>query len=119
MEMALSHGADINAVTYSGGTALSRAVHHQNWEIVEFLVEQGADPFVKGPASKEDSFDSALKFEDQPWQRSEEVESYLRGLMSGSKLEIGGEALEEARKNPLVRIIEKVKSRDGTREESA
>jgi hypothetical protein len=34
-------------------------------------------------------------------------------------LEIGGEALEEARKNPLVRIIEKVKSRDGTREESA
>ncbi|KAM0081756.1 hypothetical protein ACKRZS_006083 [Fusarium odoratissimum] len=114
MEMALSHGADINAVTYSGGTALSRAVHHQNWEIVEFLVEQGADPFVKGPASKEDSFDSALKFEDQPWQRSEEVESYLRGLMGGSKLEIG-EVLEEARKNPLVRIIEKVKSRDGTR----
>ncbi|CCT72830.1 uncharacterized protein FFUJ_12723 [Fusarium fujikuroi IMI 58289] len=112
MEMALSHGAEINARTYSGGTALSRAVHYKNWEIVEFLIEKGADPFVKCPASKHDSFDSALKFEDQPWQRSKEVKEYLKGLMSGSKLEIGGEALEEARKNPLVQIIEKVKSRD-------
>ncbi|KAF5710350.1 ankyrin repeat domain-containing protein [Fusarium mundagurra] len=119
MEMALRYGAEINARTYSGGTALSRAVHLENWEIVEFLIEKGADPFVKCPASKHDSFDSALKFEDQPWQRSKEVKEYLKGLMSGSKLEIGGEAIEEARKNPLVRIIEKVKSRDAARLDSA
>ncbi|KAG4261809.1 hypothetical protein FPRO03_11277 [Fusarium proliferatum] len=118
MEMALSHGAEINARTYSGSTALSRAVHHKNWEIVQFLIEKGADPFVKGPASKHDSFDSALKFEDQPWQRSKEVKEYLKGLMSGSKLEIGEEALEEARKNPLVRIIEKVKSSEATCEDA-
>ncbi|KAF5694750.1 ankyrin repeat family A 2 [Fusarium denticulatum] len=119
MEMALNHGAEINARTYSSGTALSSAVHHENWEIIEFLIEKGADPFVKRPASKHDSFDSALKFEDQPWQRSKEVKEYLKVLMSGSKLEIGGEALEEARKNPLVRIVEKVKSRDAARVESA
>ncbi|KAF5561633.1 ankyrin repeat domain-containing protein [Fusarium phyllophilum] len=115
MEMALNHGAKINAKTYSGGTALSRAVHYKNWEIVEFLIEKGSDPFVKCPASKHDSFDSALKFEDKPWQRSREVKEYLKGLMSGSKLGIGGEALDEARKNPLVRIIEKVKSRHEAR----
>ncbi|RBQ71921.1 hypothetical protein FVER14953_13427 [Fusarium verticillioides] len=108
MEMALNYGAEINARTYSSGTALSSAARHENWEIVKFLIEKGADPFVKTPASKRDSFDSALKFEDQPWQRSKEVKEYLKSLMSGSKMEIGGEALEEARKNPLVRIIEKV-----------
>ncbi|KAF4339712.1 ankyrin repeat domain protein [Fusarium beomiforme] len=118
MEMALSRGVDINARTYSGNTALSRAVHYHNWEIVEFLIERGADPFVKGPGTKIDSFDSALKFEDQPWQRSEKVEEYLKGLMSGSKLEIGQEALEEARENPLVRIIEKVKGRDASTAEN-
>ncbi|KAG5786731.1 hypothetical protein H9Q69_014190 [Fusarium xylarioides] len=90
----LEPGAETNARTYSGGTALSRAVHHENWEIVEFLIEKGANPFVKCPAYKHDSFDSALKFEDQPWRRSKEVKEYLKGLMSGSKLEIGGEAPE-------------------------
>ncbi|KAF5684494.1 ankyrin repeat domain-containing protein [Fusarium circinatum] len=119
MEMALNYGAEINARTYSGGTALSRAVHCEDWEIVEFLIEKGADPFVKCPSSKHDSFDSALKFEDQPWQRSKGMKEYLKSLMSGTKMEIRGEAQEEARKNPLVRIIEKVKSRDMARLEIA
>ncbi|KAF5632983.1 ankyrin repeat domain protein [Fusarium sp. NRRL 25303] len=112
MVMVLNYGAEINAVTYSGGTALQRAVHKKNWDIVEFLIEKGADPFVASPVSGRDAFDSTLKFEDQPWSRSEEVKEYLTRLMSGSKLEIGGEAPEEARENPLVQIIQKVKRRE-------
>ncbi|KAF5621126.1 ankyrin repeat domain protein [Fusarium tjaetaba] len=113
MTMVLSYGADINAVTYSGGTALQRAVHNKNWDIVEFLIERGANPFTKCPASKEDSFDDAsLGLEDQPWRRSQEVKEYLKRLTSGSKLEIGEEAPEEVRDNPLVQIIQKVRRRE-------
>ncbi|KAF5572894.1 ankyrin repeat domain-containing protein [Fusarium pseudoanthophilum] len=113
MTMVLSYGADINAVTYSGGTALQRAVHRKNWDIVEFLIERGANPFTKCPASKEDSFDDAsLGLEDQPWRRSQEVKEYLKRLTSGSKMEIGEEAPEEVRDNPLVQIIQKVRRRE-------
>ncbi|KAF9780376.1 hypothetical protein IL306_000312 [Fusarium sp. DS 682] len=109
METALSHGVEINARTYLHGTALTEAMHYKNWEITEFLIKKGADPFVKTLATGKDSFDMALKFEHQPWRRSQEAEEYLKGLVSGSKLEIGQDALEQARENPLVRIIEKVK----------
>ncbi|KAF5973487.1 hypothetical protein FBULB1_8233 [Fusarium bulbicola] len=112
MTMVLSYGADINAITYSGGTALSEAVHYKNWEMVHFLIERGANPFTKCPASKQDSFDASLRPEDQPWQRSQEVKEYLKRLTSGTKLEIGEEVPEEARENPLVKIIQKVKRRE-------
>ncbi|EWZ85256.1 hypothetical protein BFJ63_vAg6272 [Fusarium oxysporum f. sp. narcissi] len=112
MEALLDHGAKINGVTYAAGSALSEAVHYKNWEMVEFLIERGASPFTKCPASKEDSFDATQRPEDQPWRRGPELKEYLKGLVSGSKLEIGQEAPEEARENPLVQIIQKVKRRE-------
>ncbi|KAF5649012.1 ankyrin repeat domain protein [Fusarium sp. NRRL 52700] len=112
METLLDHGAKINGVTYAAGTALNEAVYYKNWEMVQFLIEKGANPFTKCPASKEDSFDATLRPEDQPWRRSQEVKEYLKRVTSGSKLGIGEEAPKEARENPLVQIIQKVKRRE-------
>ena len=43
----VDHGANINAVTSSGTTPLITAVEADAEEVVEFLLENGADPNVK------------------------------------------------------------------------
>lgn len=115
IEKLLRYGAEINAVTWMGGTALTRAIRNKNREINEFLIERGANPKIKTPAMGKDSFDSAMKFEEQPWERTEEVKDYLQHLTSSSTLEDYPPAPEEAIQNPLVQIIEEMRREQGAR----
>ncbi|PCI75602.1 MAG: hypothetical protein COB20_12450 [SAR86 cluster bacterium] len=53
---ALDSGANVNVVAPDGATALMWAVHHNHTELVELLLQEGADPTLKnrygvGPAS--------------------------------------------------------------------
>ena len=43
----LSYGANINAVTLDGTTALMMAAHNAKAGLVEYLIKMGADPFAK------------------------------------------------------------------------
>ncbi|VUC26010.1 unnamed protein product [Clonostachys rosea] len=73
MQMLLNYGADINAVSYGGGTALSAAVHRGRWDAVEFLLQNGADGRVVIPVTKEDSFAIAAKLTKVDWEVTAEL----------------------------------------------
>src|SRR5208283_2232638 len=45
-------GLDINYNDPNKGTALMQAVHRDNFEIVRYLLEKGADPSIVGPEGK-------------------------------------------------------------------
>ncbi|CAM1503198.1 Fc.00g079740.m01.CDS01 [Cosmosporella sp. VM-42] len=116
MEMLLRYGADINAVTWGWGTALHVAAFKKAWDIAEFLLEHGADPRIKSPSSKIDSFASAAKYAGVDWDEAEEVKKYLNYLCDAKSISDDGGAPpihEETRKNPLVAILERVKRRKG------
>ena len=44
LQMLLSNGADINAKTRNGSTALYIAINHSNTSMAQMLLQQGADP---------------------------------------------------------------------------
>jgi len=46
VKMAVAKGADLNTRDRNGGTALHWAVYYNHKEIVEFLLMQGASPFI-------------------------------------------------------------------------
>ncbi|MNY85739.1 Ankyrin repeat protein [compost metagenome] len=48
----LKDGADINARSDDGKTALIRAVIHKQENVVSFLLSQGADPYIKDKEGK-------------------------------------------------------------------
>lgn len=60
MDMLVSYGANINALSYSG-TALSSVTTRKLWEVAEYMLENRANPRVKAPISKENALSLAAK----------------------------------------------------------
>jgi hypothetical protein len=115
IEKLLLHGADINATTYGGGTPLHRAVATKMWEVVEFLLEQGADPRRLQPATGLDSFAVAARDAGTPWAKTEALDEFLGWICStGSSSDKGTTppVPEGAWENPLVRTVAKVRGKD-------
>jgi hypothetical protein len=115
METLLEHGADVNGVTYSGGTPLTRAVANQMWDIAEFLLERGADPRRVQPASGLDAFGTAAKQARVAWEETEEVKKFLSWLCdpeAKSILEDPSFVPEGVRQNPLVGIIARTNKKE-------
>ena len=46
VKMAVAKGADLNTQDRNGGTALHWAVYYNHKDVVEFLLMQGASPFI-------------------------------------------------------------------------
>ncbi|CAH0051743.1 unnamed protein product [Clonostachys solani] len=112
MEMLLSYGADINAVSYGGGTALSAAVHRGRWEVVEFLIQNGADGRAVTPVTKEDSFAVAAKCAKVEWEVTEQLKESLDCLCDLDSSSVASHMLPPGvDQNPLVKILLKVKTR--------
>jgi ankyrin repeat protein len=117
LELLLRYGADINARTWQSGTALTAAVHRGRWDIVEFLLERGADPRVQSmDMRKKDTFAEAAQDAGVPWVVTEELQRYLDHLVDG-----GGQsgekadpvpAPEGAQQNPLVQRMERLRERE-------
>ncbi|KAK7216185.1 hypothetical protein V2G26_004188 [Clonostachys chloroleuca] len=112
IEMLLSYGADINAVSYGGGTALSAAVHRGRWEVVEFLIQNGADGRVVTPVTKDDSFALAAKGAQVEWEITNELKEYLDYLCGSDSSSIASRVPPPgADQNPLVKLFMKVKTK--------
>ena len=103
MELLFDYGADVNARSWSGGTALGIAVAQGRWDVVGFLLDRGADPRVRRPDNEEDAFGTAAKVAGVAWQESDQLRRYLDRLCEeGEKVE----APNGAGQNPLVRFME-------------
>ena len=112
MELLFRYGADVNAVEYYSGTALSQAVIAQLWDVVEFLLENGADPRIKQPRTGKDGFELAAEEAGIAWDERKskgEYVNYLCDLDSGTKTEDEPSAPEYIYQNPLVRVLQKIK----------
>ncbi|CAG9984847.1 unnamed protein product [Clonostachys byssicola] len=112
IEMLLSYGADINAVTYGGGTALSAALHRGRWDVVEFLIQNGADGRVVTPVSKKDSFAYAAEGAQVEWEITNELKEYLDYLCGSDSSSIASHVPPPGvDQNPLVKMFIKVKTK--------
>lgn len=84
-------GGGASCVSSRGGTALSTAASRERWDIVEFLLENGADPWHKKPCTGKGTFASvAEKAAAIPWEKTEDLERYLAclcGMLPGSPVE--------------------------------
>ncbi|KAF2680040.1 hypothetical protein K458DRAFT_421852 [Lentithecium fluviatile CBS 122367] len=111
MEILLRHGAEINAVTYGAGTPLVSAVANNMWDIVEFLLERGADPRRTQPSTGLDAFAVAAKGAGSPWEEKDDVKEFLDWLSDPNSRSDGGEASRVPNgvlENPLVKIVARV-----------
>ncbi|KAI0441961.1 hypothetical protein F4803DRAFT_521366 [Xylaria telfairii] len=61
MDMLITHGADVNAATRYSATPLTFAILFDMWDIVEFLLDHGADPRIKIAHLGGDAFQVAAK----------------------------------------------------------
>ena len=104
MQLTIDRGANINARTWWGGTALTAAVSQDRWDVVRFLLGRGADPRTRRIADKEDSFVAAARAAGIPWEESEELRGYLDRLCEYGP-GLAGETPGGAGENPLVRFI--------------
>lgn len=114
MEMLMRHGADVNAVTYRGGTALTAAVSRGMADVVDFLLEHGADPRVRKPVTQRDAFAIAAAGAGVAWEETEEAAEYLARLCDAETILHRGDAAlvpDEVRRNPLVLSLERIKMR--------
>ncbi|KAF9875682.1 putative ankyrin repeat domain containing protein [Colletotrichum karsti] len=115
MKLFIRHGADVNKFNYGGGTALTGATGHGWWDMVEYLLEQGADPRIKKPVTNRDAFETAAEKSGTAWD-SEMLKDYVAYLCDDEELAHSSTTLpvpDEARSNPLAQIIEKMKTRSG------
>ncbi|KAI1274033.1 ankyrin repeat-containing domain protein [Xylaria sp. FL0933] len=114
MNLLIRHGADVNAKTRYSGTPLTFAIKFGMWDIVEFLLDNGADPKIKNLGSGEDAFKIAANSVGLPWESSEALEHYLRYLTSSSS-DVQVQEItalpEVVHQNPLVQVLQKVKAR--------
>lgn len=113
VDLLLLHGANINSKTYSGGTALHAAVFKKRWDVVEYLLEHGADPRVQRPVDGKDALTTAAVAAGVSREDSEEMETYVAFLLDDKK---DGESTElqspkNALQNPLVNVMQKVKDK--------
>lgn len=112
IELLLSYGADINAVSYGGGTALSAALHRGRWEVVEFLIQSGADGRVVTPVTEEDCFALAAKGAQVEWEITNELKAYLDYLCDSDSNSIASRVPPPGvDQNPLVKMFMKVKTK--------
>ncbi|PKS06134.1 hypothetical protein jhhlp_007451 [Lomentospora prolificans] len=118
MEMLLSYGARIDGTAWNKGTALTAAVQAKRWDIVEFLLERGADPRVQTPSTsgttKKNSFYAAAEGAGINWEETEETSRYLDFLCeSNVEPSCGGcmSAPTDVEQNPLVKIMGKLRAR--------
>ncbi|CAH0020756.1 unnamed protein product [Clonostachys rhizophaga] len=112
IEMLLSYGADINAASYGGGTALSTAVHRGRLEVIEFLIQNGADGRIVTSVTKEDSFALAAKGAQVEWEITDELKEYLDYFCDSDSSSIASRvAPPGVDQNPLVKMLMKVKTK--------
>lgn len=115
MEKFIRYGADVNATTYGGGTPLHQAVATKSWDIVDFLLEQGADPRIPQPATKLDAFAVAARDGGTPWGDGDGVEDLVAWLYDSNSNSGAGDrpppGTEGAWKNPLVKIVAKTRGK--------
>lgn len=109
MEMLLRYGTDVNGRTWTGGTALTVAVRKERWDVVELLLERGADPRTKTLSTKKDSFEVAAKRAGMEWEGSEGLRGYLDYLCGEGGRDTDGPAPDGAERNPLVQVMERFK----------
>ena len=105
MEMLIRYGANVNARTFHNGTPVRLAVLYKMWDIVEFLLQNGADPTLKSSHEVGDSFVFAARLAGIPWEESEDLNkllSWLCGSVAGSPVSDAPPIPDEARRNPLV-----------------
>ncbi|KAH0428989.1 hypothetical protein CcaCcLH18_08742 [Colletotrichum camelliae] len=113
MELLIRYGANVNSVTFGAGTALTTAVEYQMWDIVEFLLERGADARIKKPVTELDAFAIAAKKSGVAWESEKAVE-YMEYLCKPSTTVEDADILELpewVRNNPLTPIIKKIRKR--------
>ncbi|KAI0812171.1 ankyrin repeat-containing domain protein [Xylaria sp. FL0064] len=121
MSLLIKHGADVNSKTRYSGTPLAYAIKFGMWDIVEFLLANGADPKMKNLVSGEDAFQIAAKSVGIPWELSEALEHYLRYLTSSSSAVQVQETTvlpEVVHQNPLVQVLQKAKVGKGGKEQN-
>lgn len=113
MEMVLRYGAAFDATSYTGGSALTMTMGYEMWDIVQFLLEHGANGRCKNPILSLDAFGIAAKGAGIVWKETDAVNEYLHYLCdSKSKnAEYMLPVPDEVRQNPLVPIIEMIKWR--------
>ena len=91
IRLLVDHGADINAKSDSGNTALHDAAAYMSHEIIEYLVQSGADPAVKNLDGK-----SPLDISKMPqYARSNEIQKVLGNKVNdykpqGTEMDIDG-----------------------------
>ncbi|SPO04635.1 uncharacterized protein DNG_07320 [Cephalotrichum gorgonifer] len=132
MVLLLQYGADVNAASWGGGTALSAALWKERWDVVEFLLERGADPGKETPCSRENSFKVAAKRAGIEWEETEGLAAYLDWLCESVRRDESEPVPEDiypsegvpvsegvatpaiasapdgAEKNPLVQVMERM-----------
>lgn len=114
MEMLISHGADVNAMTRYSGTPLTFAISFDMWDIVEFLLDHGADPRMRIAYLGGNAFQVAAKRAGISWKLTEGLDEYLSYLTSSAPPpHVQGTMLipEQVYQNPLVQALQKTKTR--------
>ncbi|KAF3807024.1 hypothetical protein GCG54_00007279 [Colletotrichum gloeosporioides] len=113
MNLLIRYGADVNSVTFGAGTPLTAAVEYQMWDVIEFLLERGADARIKKPVTELDAFAIAAKNSGLVWESEKAVE-YMDCLCKLTTTMENTDILvlpEWVRDNPLTPIIERVRKR--------
>ncbi|KAI0197931.1 ankyrin repeat-containing domain protein [Astrocystis sublimbata] len=114
-QLLVHHGADVNAKTLYNGTVLICAIQWDMWDVVEFLLEHGADP--KGLTSRGDAFQVAAGKAGIPWELADTDEAYLSHLTS---LTLASDSIllqdstppqDALLQNPLVQALQRVKTK--------
>lgn len=109
MDLLVKYNSDVNGTNYGGGTALSAVIFRKRWDIVEYLLENGADPRVKTPCNGKDSLSLAAEKDDLKWEDSDEVQRYVSDFLSTRDGEFKETTPPEgALQNPLVQVMERV-----------
>ncbi len=126
----IEHGADVNAQSYSGRTALCYAANNGNVDIVKALLKKGADPdLLVNPKSRYAGItpliETARRLENNPHnfpihkylKAKEIIEELLRAKADPSRRDKGGktaadyirrnERLSDEQKTELLQLIEK------------
>ncbi|KAI1128443.1 ankyrin repeat-containing domain protein [Nemania abortiva] len=113
-QLLINHGADVNAKTRYNGTPLTCAILADMWDVVEFLLEHGADPKAKDFPSGMDAFQVAAEKAGILWQLTNTDEDYLLHLTnstSDSVLQDSMSPRDALFRNPLVQVLQRVKAK--------
>ena len=115
IEVLLRYGADINGWDYERGTVQWAAVARKRWDIVEFLLENGAKTHGRrvapGTCTDKSLFALAAEGAGLSWEETDGLQRYLGYLserMEGNDVD-SVTPPDGAEDNPLIQLMLKVK----------